>query len=143
MAHPTTLSKLTRRFGTEIVEDLNRALLERAVEGRLIRGRRLRVDTTCIEADVRYPTDSGLCAHGGCRCLPRGAEPRFMELRPDVDLSSRGYLAPGVGVTRPTMVSLSMPLASQAVPMPSASPTAGFHDSTTRSWPAASTTRTR
>lgn len=61
--HPTTLSKLTRRFGPEIVEDLNRALLERAVEGKLIRGRRLRVDTTCIEADVRYPTDSGLCAH--------------------------------------------------------------------------------
>lgn len=61
--HPTTLSKLTRRFGPEIVEDLNRALLERAVEAKLIRSRRLRVDTTCIEADVRYPTDSGLCAH--------------------------------------------------------------------------------
>lgn len=35
--HPTTLSKLTRRFGPEIIEDLNRALLERAVEGKLIR----------------------------------------------------------------------------------------------------------
>lgn len=65
--HPTTLSKLTRRFGPEIVEDLNRALLERAVADRLLRGRRLRVDTTCIEADVRYPTDSGLCAHAVSR----------------------------------------------------------------------------
>ncbi|MDN5932331.1 MAG: ISNCY family transposase [Pseudonocardia sp.] len=61
--HPTTLMKLTRRFGPEIVEDLNQALLERAAADKLIRGRRLRVDTTCIEADVRYPTDSGLCAH--------------------------------------------------------------------------------
>ena len=61
--HPTTLMKLTRRFGPEIVEDLNRALLQRAVADKLLRGRRLRVDTTCIEADVRYPTDSGLCAH--------------------------------------------------------------------------------
>ena len=65
--HPTTLMKLTRRFGPETVADLNRALLERAVEGKLLRGRRLRVDTTCVEADVRYPTDSGLCAHAVSR----------------------------------------------------------------------------
>ena len=61
--HPTTLMKLTRRFGPEVVQELNAALLVRAVEGKLLRGRRLRVDTTCVEADVRYPTDSGLCAH--------------------------------------------------------------------------------
>ena len=65
--HPTTLMKLTRRFGPAIVEDLNRVLLERAVEGKLLRGRRLRIDTTCVEADVRYPTDSGLCAHAVSR----------------------------------------------------------------------------
>jgi transposase, IS5 family len=64
--HPTTLSKLTRRFGPEIVEDLNRALLESAVEAKVLRSRRLRVDTT-VEADVRYPTDSGLCAHAVSR----------------------------------------------------------------------------
>ncbi len=65
--HPTTLVKLTRRFGPEIVDDLNRAVLERAVDGKLLRGRRLRIDTTCVEADVRYPTDSGLCAHAVSR----------------------------------------------------------------------------
>jgi transposase, IS5 family len=65
--HPTTLSKATRRFGPEIVEDLNRTLLERAVSDKLLRGRRLRVDTTVVEADVRYPTDSGLCAHAVSR----------------------------------------------------------------------------
>ena len=40
-------------------------LLERVVADKLLRGRRLRVD--CIEADVRYPTDSGLCAHAVSR----------------------------------------------------------------------------
>ena len=65
--HPTTLMKLTRRLGPQIVDDLNRAVLERAVEGKLLRGRRLRIDTTCVEADVRYPTDSGLCAHAVSR----------------------------------------------------------------------------
>jgi IS5 family transposase len=33
------------------------------VEKKLLRSRRLRVDCTAMEADVRYPTDSGLCAH--------------------------------------------------------------------------------
>ena len=33
-----------------------------AVERKILRGRRLRIDTTVTEADVAYPTDSGLCA---------------------------------------------------------------------------------
>ena len=61
--HPTTLLKLTRRFGPEIVDELNETLLKRAVETKVLRSRRLRVDTTVVEADIRYPTDSGLCAH--------------------------------------------------------------------------------
>ena len=61
--HSTTLLKLTRRFGPEIVDELNRQVLKTAVEKKLLRGRRLRVDCTVMEADVRYPTDSGLCAH--------------------------------------------------------------------------------
>ena len=49
------------------MEDLNAALLEQAVDGKVLRSRRLRVDTTALEADVRYPTDSGLCAHAVSR----------------------------------------------------------------------------
>ena len=71
----TTLSERMLNFGPEIVEDLNHALLERAVADKLLRGRRLRVDTTCIEADVRYPTDSGLSAHAVSR-LGRAAARR-------------------------------------------------------------------
>ena len=63
LPHSTTLVKLTRRFGTEIVEELNRETLKAAVEKKVLRSRRLRVDCTAMEADVRYPTDSGLCAH--------------------------------------------------------------------------------
>jgi IS5 family transposase len=65
--HPTTLMKLSRRFGTATLDDLNATLLEAAVEKRVLRSRRLRVDTTVVEADVRYPTDSGLCAHAVSR----------------------------------------------------------------------------
>src|SRR5207245_6910143 len=38
-----------------------------AVERKGLRSRRLRVDTTIVEADIRSPTDSGLCAHAVSR----------------------------------------------------------------------------
>lgn len=61
--HATTLMKLARRCGEAVIEQLNVALLQQAVGKQVLRSRRLRVDTTAVEADVRYPTDSGLCAH--------------------------------------------------------------------------------
>jgi transposase, IS5 family len=63
----TTLMKLTKRLGPELLEKLNAELLSLAVERRVLRSRRLRVDTTVIEADIRSPTDSGLCAHAVSR----------------------------------------------------------------------------
>jgi len=65
--HSTTLLKLTRRFGPEVVDQLNEAVLKTAVQRKLLRSRRLRVDCTVTEADVRFPTDSGLCAHSVSR----------------------------------------------------------------------------
>ncbi|MEO8897901.1 MAG: ISNCY family transposase [Candidatus Dormibacter sp.] len=61
--HSTTVLKLTKRCGTAVIDELNTTLLRTAVERRVLRSRRLRVDTTAMDADVRYPTDSGLCAH--------------------------------------------------------------------------------
>jgi len=59
---PTTLMKLTKRFGPAVVEALNEALLARAVEAKVLRTTRLRADTTVVPANVAYPTDSGLLA---------------------------------------------------------------------------------
>lgn len=64
---PTTLMKLTKRLGPELVDELNAELLSLAVERKVLRSRRLRVDTTVLEADIRSPTDSGLCAHAVSR----------------------------------------------------------------------------
>lgn len=64
---PSTLMKLTKRLGPGLVEELNAELLALAVERKVLRSRRLRVDTTVLEADVRSPTDSGLCAHAVSR----------------------------------------------------------------------------
>ncbi|HXX37096.1 MAG TPA: ISNCY family transposase [bacterium] len=60
--HPTTLSKLTRKYGPDIVHELNRLLVQRATEQKLLRSRKLRVDTTVVQAPIDYPTDIGLLA---------------------------------------------------------------------------------
>lgn len=60
--HPTTLMKITTRCGPEAVQQLNDALLAQAAEAKLVRMHKVRTDTTVVEADVAYPTDSGLLA---------------------------------------------------------------------------------
>jgi len=62
--HPTTLMKITSRCGERVVEGLNDALLDKAAENKVIKTDRVQADTTVVEADVVYPTDSGLLAKG-------------------------------------------------------------------------------
>lgn len=64
MPHPTTLMKTTKRCGESTVEALNEALLAKAVAAHLVKSDQVRVDTTVVEANVAYPTDSGLMAKG-------------------------------------------------------------------------------
>jgi IS5 family transposase len=58
--HPTTLVKLVRRAGPEVIHELNAALVAKLAAGKLLRVRKLRVDTTVVEADIDYPTDADL-----------------------------------------------------------------------------------
>jgi IS5 family transposase len=60
--HPTTLMKITARCGDAAVAGLNEALLVKAAAAKLLRTDKVRADTTVVEADVAYPTDSGLLA---------------------------------------------------------------------------------
>jgi IS5 family transposase len=60
----STVRKLTRRIGPETVNDMTRALITAAVRERRFQGRAVRIDSTVIEADIKYPTDAGLAAHG-------------------------------------------------------------------------------
>jgi IS5 family transposase len=58
--HPTTLSKLVHRCGPDTITALNAALLGKLTADKLLRARKLRVDTTVVEADIDYPTDADL-----------------------------------------------------------------------------------
>jgi IS5 family transposase len=61
--NPTTLMKTTTRCGSEVIEQLNEALLAKAAEATLLRVARVRADTTVVAANVQRPTDSGLLAN--------------------------------------------------------------------------------
>jgi transposase, IS5 family len=61
--HPTTLVKLVRRAGPDVIEQLNTALVAKLTGDKLLRARKLRVDTTVVEADIDYPTDADLLEH--------------------------------------------------------------------------------
>ena len=65
--HPTTLMKITSRCGSDAIDGLNEALLAKAVEAKVLKTNRVRADTTVVEANVAYPTDSGLLAKGVAR----------------------------------------------------------------------------
>jgi IS5 family transposase len=56
------LSKLVRRCGPDTIAALNTTLPAKLAADKLLRCRKLRVDTTVIAANVAYPTDVGLLA---------------------------------------------------------------------------------
>jgi len=60
----STVRKLTRRIGAETVSELTRAMIVKATRERRFRPRAVRIDSTVIEADVKYPTDAGLASSG-------------------------------------------------------------------------------
>ena len=66
----STVRKLTRRLGAEVVHELTREVIAKARREKRFRPRAARIDSTVVEADVRYPTDAGL-ASDGVRALAR------------------------------------------------------------------------
>jgi IS5 family transposase len=67
----STIRKLTRRCGPELIESLNRELLAAAHRRGEVDLDWVRVDTTVVEADIKYPTDSGLLTAATCRIASR------------------------------------------------------------------------
>jgi len=60
----TTLVKLVKKYGPEVLDQLNETLVRKAKERKVLRGKKLRVDSTVVEADIEHPTDADLMADG-------------------------------------------------------------------------------
>jgi IS5 family transposase len=59
-----TLGKLAVALGPQIIVQIHQRVVAIAREKQIIRGRRLRLDTTVVETDIHYPTDSSLLGDG-------------------------------------------------------------------------------
>ena len=59
-----TMGRLGQAIGGEVVAQLHRRIVELAVEHKTVQGRKLRVDTTVVETNIHYPTDSSLLGDG-------------------------------------------------------------------------------
>jgi IS5 family transposase len=55
-----TILKIARALGPEVIAQVHARIVALAVARKVTRGRRLRVDTTVVETNVHYPTDSTL-----------------------------------------------------------------------------------
>ena len=59
-----TLARLGQLLGAEVIEELHKRIVQLAQEQGVTRGRKLRVDTTVVETNIHYPTDSSLLGDG-------------------------------------------------------------------------------
>ncbi len=64
------MRKLARRLGAEVVQEITRLVIAKAQHETRFRARAARIDSTVVEADIRYPSDAVL-ALAGARALAR------------------------------------------------------------------------
>jgi IS5 family transposase len=68
----STVRKLTRRLGPDVVDEITRAVIDKATRERRFTARAVRIDSTVVESDIRYPNDAAL-ATDATRVLAREA----------------------------------------------------------------------
>ena len=64
------LGRQALALGPEVIEQIHQRVVELAVENEVVQGRKMRVDTTVVETNIHYPTDSSLLGDGN-RVLTR------------------------------------------------------------------------
>jgi IS5 family transposase len=66
----STVRKLARRLGPEVVSEITKMVIEKALREARFTARAARIDSTVVEADIRYPSDAMLALQGA-RALTR------------------------------------------------------------------------
>lgn len=68
-----TILKIAKALGPEVISDLHQRVVDVAKRAGVTHGRRFRIDTTVVETNVHYPTDSSLL-QDGVRVLTRAMQ---------------------------------------------------------------------
>ena len=66
-----TMGRLARQLGPAAIKQVHQRMVGIAREEKIVQGRKMRVDTTVVETNIHYPTDSSLLGDG-VRVLIRG-----------------------------------------------------------------------
>ena len=59
-----TLGRQAQALDPEVVRQIHQRVVELALEKKVVQGRKMRVDTTVVETNIHYPTDSSLLGDG-------------------------------------------------------------------------------
>ena len=60
----TVMNKWALALGPEVIENIHKRVVAIAQENKIVEGRRMRIDTTVVETNIHYPTDSSLLGDG-------------------------------------------------------------------------------
>ncbi|MBF4693964.1 transposase [Fusibacter ferrireducens] len=60
----TAMMKITKKYGEEIIQQLNENFILELRKNKVIKGKRVRVDSTVVESNIAYPTDAELLFKG-------------------------------------------------------------------------------
>jgi IS5 family transposase len=125
----STVRKLVRRLGPEVVAELTRVVIGKARRETRFAARAVRIDATVVEADIRYPTDAML-AWQGVRALARegrrlggrlrGATVRVVDRSRQIGKTARSVRASSASPTS----SATSPRSPRSPPTPAAAPVA-------------------
>jgi IS5 family transposase len=59
-----TLVRLGQALGPEVIHEIHERIVQLAQEEKVVAGRKMRLDTTVVESNIHYPTDSSLLGDG-------------------------------------------------------------------------------
>ena len=59
-----TMGRLARQLRPEVIQQVHDRIVAMAKKEKIVQGRRMRVDTTVVETNIHYPTDSSLLGDG-------------------------------------------------------------------------------
>jgi IS5 family transposase len=72
----STVRKLARRLGPEVIEEITRLVIDTAQRETRFVARAARIDSTVVEADIRYPSDAMLALQGARTLAQEGRKLR-------------------------------------------------------------------
>ena len=88
----TTLIKLNQRFGQDRISGLNKHLVKQLMKSRSIKPRRIRIDSTTLEAHISYPNDVGVI-HQAIKTLTRTARSLGQKITSHVRATKRALFS--------------------------------------------------